>query len=160
VIRRLVGAALLIAAAGVWLGLAVPAQRERDLARSEYARAREDRERVRAQAVVAERRGAAGRTPQAGAATARALRASLLEATRGLPVGAVRLSAASAPGRVAAHGRLSAEGRMADVVSLAERLAGPDSGVLVERVDLAAARGEIGPGVRLDIEVSSVRAGS
>lgn len=156
-IRRLAGALLFLAAAAVWLGVGAPARRERDRARADYARARQDRERLRAQAVALERRGTAARTPEAGAAAARALRASLLHATEGLRVGGVQIAASAGQGRVAARGRLSAQGRMADVVGLAERLVGPESGVLVERVDLGSSRGEEGRTLRLELDALSLR---
>jgi hypothetical protein len=157
--RGLAGLVLLAAAAGVWLGFAEPARRERDLARAEYARGREERERLRAQALTLERQGAADRTPQAGAAAARALRAALLAATRGLPVEGVQIAASPSEGRVAARGRLSAEGSMATVVRLAERLAAVESGVLVDRVELAVAR-RAGGEIRLDADVLLGRSGS
>ncbi len=156
-IRRATGALLLLAAAGLWFAVGVPARRARDLARAEYARAREERERVRAQAVALERRGTAGRTPEAGAAAARALRASLLRATQGLRVGAVRIAVSAGQGRLAARGRLGAQGRMADVLSLVERLVGPASGVLVERVELGSSRAEEGSVLRLDLDAIGVR---
>lgn len=154
--RRLAGLALLALAAGVWFALALPAQRERDAARTEYARARTERERLRAQAVALEKRGAVARTPQAGAAAARGLRAALLAATRDLPVEAVQIAAGAAKGRSAARGQLSAEGSMAAVLRLAERLAAAESGVRVDRVELTSVAG----GVRLDADVSLERAGS
>lgn len=156
-IRRATGALLLLAAAGLWLAVGVPARRARDLARAEYARAREERERVRAQAAALERRGTAGRTPEAGAAAARAMRASLLRATQGLRVGAVRIAVSAGQGRVAARGRLGAQGRMADVLSLVERLVGPASGVLVERVELGSSRAEEGSVLRLDLDAIGLR---
>jgi hypothetical protein len=157
--RGLAGFVLFAAAAGVWLGLTLPAQRQRDLARAEYAHAREERERLRAQAVALERQGAAARTPQAGAAAARALRASLLAATRGLPVGAVQIAASAAQGRLAARGRLSAVGSIAAVVRLAERLAAMESGLQVDRIDLIGNSRAGDPGIRLDADVFLERAG-
>ena len=118
------------------------------------------RERLRAQAASLERRGAARRTPQAGAAAARALRAALLQATRGVPVEGVRISAVAAQGRVAARGQLSVEGRMVAVLRLAERLAAPESGLLVDRVDLTAVSGDDSRAIRLEADVSLERSGS
>lgn len=155
-IRELAGALPLVAAAGLWLGVAVPARQQRDLARSEYARAREQREHLRAQTLALRHEDEAGRTPEAGAAAGQALRASLLRAIAGLPVGEVRI-AASAPGRLAAaRGHLSAVGRMQDLLAATQRLAAPDSGVLVARVALAGAQGPR-RSVRLDVDVFNRR---
>ncbi len=156
-IRRAAGALLLLAASLSWLVVGAPARRSRDLARAEFERARVERERLREQAVSLERRGTAGRTPEAGAAAARVLRVSLLRATQGLRLGAVQIAASAGQGRMAAHGRLSAEGRLADLLSLGERLVGAGSGVLVERVDLGSFGGEQGRTLRLELDAFSVR---
>ena len=148
-------AVLLAVALGLHLGVALPARRQRDEARDGFARGREERERLRAQATRVERRAAAGRAPAGDAAAARALRLSLLRATEGLALGAVRISAEAGRGGVAARGRLVAEGRQADLLRAAGRLAEPSSGVLLERVGLAEAPGG---DVRLEVEAFSVRA--
>jgi len=154
-VKRRVAAALLLAVAlGLHIGVTLPARRQRDEAREGFARGREERERLRAQAVRLERRAAAGRAPAGDAAAARALRLSLLQAIEGLPLGAVRISAEAGRGSaMAARGRLVAEGRQADVLRAAGRLAEPSSGVLLQRVSLVDAGGE----VRLEVEAYSVR---
>lgn len=153
--RRVAGALLLVAALGLHLGVTLPARRQRDEARDEFARAREQRERLRAQTARLERRAAAGRAPSGDAAAARALRLSLLQATEGLPLEAVHIGAeAGRRGAVAARGRLVAEGRQADVLRAAGRLADPSSGVLLERVALAEARGGA---VQIEVGAFSVR---
>jgi hypothetical protein len=141
-------------ALALWGVVAVPAQRERDLARTDYARAREERERLRAQVIALEHRASGGRAAPAGAATARALRASLLAAAGGLPVGAVQLAASMGQGHVAARGRLSAVGRTTAVLRLAERLASSGSGLVLERVELTAYADEAS-GIRVDVDVHS-----
>jgi hypothetical protein len=156
VIRGLASALPLVAAAGLWLGVAVPARQQRDLARSEYARARELRERLHAQTLALRHEDEAGRTPQAGAAAGQALRSSLLRAIRGLTVGEVQIAAGASGGPVAARGHLSAVGRMQDLLVATQRLAAPDSGVLVERVALTGRRGPQ-RSVRLDVEVFNRR---
>lgn len=154
--RRLAAALLLVAALGLHLGVTVPARRQRDEARQEYARAREERERLRVQATRIERREAAGRAPAGDAAAARALRLSLLQASEGLPLRAVRIGTeAGHRGAVAARGRFAAEGRQADLLRAAGRLAEPTSGVLLERVVLLQAHGGE---LRLEVEALSVRA--
>ena len=148
-------ALLVVAALGLHFGATLPARRQRDAARDGFARAREERERLRVQAVRLERRASAGRAPAGEAAAARALRFSLLHATEGLPLGGVRIGAESGRGSaVAARGTLVAEGRQADVLRAAGRLADPSSGVRLGRVSLVEARGGE---VRLAVEAFSVR---
>lgn len=156
--RRVAAALLLVAAAGLHVGVARPARRQRDEARDEFARSREERERLRADAARLERRAAAGRAPAGDAAAIRALRLSLLRATEGLPLGAIRIAAEAGRGAaVAARGRLVAEGRQADLLRAAARLAEPSSGVLLERVALLGATdGEI----QIEVEAFSVRGDS
>jgi hypothetical protein len=155
--RLWAAAVLLLAAVGVHLGVAVPAWRERDEARESFARAREERERLRAQASRLGRRAAATvRAPSGDAAASRALRLSLLQATGGLALDSVRIGAeAGQRGVVAARGRLVAEGRQADLLRAAGRLAELSSGVVLDSVRLAAGREGA---LRLEIEAYSVRA--
>ena len=150
-------AVILVAALGLHLGVTLPARRQRDEARDEFARGREERERLRAQATRLERRATAGRAPAGDAAAARALRLSLLRATEGLSLGAVHIGAEAGRGGVAARGRLVAEGRQADVLRAAGRLADPSSGVLLERVALLETRGGE---VRIEVEAFSTRGDS
>jgi hypothetical protein len=150
-----VAAALLVVAAlGLHFGATLPARRQRDEARDAFARAREQRERLRAEAARLERWAAAGRAPAGEAAAARALRLSLLRAIEGLPLGGVRIAAMSGRHSVAARGTLVAEGRQADVLRAAGRLADPSSGVRLERVSLVEAPGGA---VRLELDAFSVR---
>ncbi|HSD27740.1 MAG TPA: hypothetical protein VLL75_10590 [Vicinamibacteria bacterium] len=156
--RRVPAALFLAAALGLHFGVTLPARRQRDEAREGFARGREERERLRAQAALLEHRAAAGRAPAGDAAAVRALRLSLLQAIEGLPLGAVRIGAEAARGaEAAARGRLVAEGRQADVLRAAGRLAEPSSGVLLARVSLVEARGGE---VRLEVEAYSVRSES
>jgi hypothetical protein len=155
--RTLAAAVLLLAAVGVHLGVAVPARRARDEAREAFARAREEREKTRSQVSRLERRASATvRAPSGAAAASRALRLSLLQATRGLALDAVRIGAEAGERRgAAARGRLAAEGRQADLLRAVGRLADPSSGVVLDRMTLAAAREGA---VRLEVEAYSVRA--
>jgi hypothetical protein len=143
VTRRWAAVLLVLVALGLELAVAAPARRQRDAARDEFGRLRGERERLRAQAAQLERRTAAvARAPQGGAAAARALRASFLRATAGLPLGAVRIGEEAAQrGAVAARGRLAAEGRQADLLRAAGRLAEASSGVVLERVRIFEVRG-------------------
>jgi hypothetical protein len=153
--KLFLAASLLLAALAVHFGVGAPARRARDDAREGFARAREARESLRAQAARLKRRAlATARAPAGDAAATRALRLALLEATEGLSLGSVRIGAeAGQRGTVAARGRLVAEGRQADLLRAAGRLAEPSSGVVVERVRLAESRA----GLRLEIEAFSVR---
>lgn len=154
--RRLIAAALVLGALALHVGVTRPARLRRDVAREDFARARQERERLRAQAARQERLGAAGRAPAGEAAAARALRLALLRATDGLSLGAVRIGAeAGRRGLVAARGRLSAEGPQAPLLQAADRLALPSSGLLLERVALTEAPAG---GARLEIAAFSVRA--
>ena len=155
--RRAAGALLLLAALGLYLGVATPARRARDASRREFARAREERERLRSRLAGIERRAAAVRGPAGDAAAVRALRLSLLGATRGLALDSVQIGAeAGRRGAMAARGRLSAEGDQADLLRSAERLAEPSSGVFLDRVALRPARDG---SLRLEVEAFSLKGG-
>src|SRR6185295_11714274 len=113
--------ALLAAALLIQLGVTLPARRSRDAAREAYAEQREERERLRAEVARLERRSsaAAGARAPAGdaAAASRALRLSLLTATRGIAIDAVEIAAQpERVGLIAARGRLSAAGSQADLL--------------------------------------------
>jgi hypothetical protein len=156
--RRLVGLGLLLAAAALHLGFTLPARRARDEARAAFAHKREERERLRADVARLERRatGARAAAPEGDAAAARALRRSLHAATRGLPISGVEIASHSERGgSTAARGRLVGTGRQPDVLRMAGRLAEADSGVLLERLELAL-RPE---GIRMEAEAISVRGG-
>jgi hypothetical protein len=157
--RRLVGFGLLVAMAVLYVGITLPARRVRDESRTAFAQRREERERLRVDVARLERRASEVRvgTPDDAAAAARALRLSLLAATHGLGISDVQI--ASHPerrGTTAARGRLVGTGRQPDVLRTAGRLAHPDSGVLLERLELAL-RPE---GIRMEADAVSVRAGS
>jgi hypothetical protein len=156
VTRRLAAAVLLLVAVGLHLGVTLPARRQRDEARDEFARGREERERLRAQTARLDQRPPAVRAPAGDAAAARALRLSLLRATDGLALRGVQIAAA--PGRrgaAAARGRLVAEGSQTDLLRAAGRLAEASSGIQLERMALAEVRGT---GIQLQIEAYSMRA--
>lgn len=152
--RRVAALLLLLVALALQLGVGAPARRQRDRARDEFARAREEREAVRVQLQGLEQRAQAMRAPSDRTAAVRELRLALLRATDGLALDAVQIAARSG-GRsaVAARGSLQAEGRQADLLRAAGRLAGPESGVLLERVTLRPTReGQL----RLDLEAFSM----
>jgi hypothetical protein len=156
VTRRWAAALLLFAALGLYLGLAAPARRQRDEAREEFARLREEREGLRAQDARLQRQAASLRAPKGDAEAARALRLSFLEAVEGLPLRAVRISAeAGRHGALAARGRVAAEGGQADLLRAAGKLAEASSGVMIETVRVAHARGH---DLRIEIDAFSMRA--
>jgi len=140
--RRIVGLVLLAVALLLHVGLTLPARRSRDAAREQYARQREERERLRAEVARLERRSSAAagaQVPAGEASAARALRLSLLSATRGIAVGDVVIAAEpERRGAVAARGRLSAAGSQAELLRAAGRLAEPGSGLRLDRVLLSA----------------------
>jgi hypothetical protein len=158
--RSIVGLLLLVAALLVHVGLTLPARRDRDSARELYAHQREERERLRAELARLERRSSAAagaRAPEGEAAAARALRLSLLAATRGIAIDEVQIAAQpERRGLVAARGRLSAAGSQADLLRAAGRLAEPSAGLRLERLQLDAGRDT----PRLDAETVLLRASS
>jgi hypothetical protein len=159
VTRRLTTAVVAATAAALWFGVAAPSRGQRDAARDEFERLRAERERVRSRVVELERRAAVGRTPESGAAAARALRRAFLQATDGVPVGGVYIATNPADrGRMAATGRLAVEGPLDAVLVVTDRLADRDSGVILRHVAIAVPR----PGdleVKLDIDGASARSG-
>lgn len=151
---------LLLAAATGWVGLVVPARRARDRARSDFARARQERERLRAEVALVQRRGQAEPAPKDAAEAARALRRSYLRATEGLPVRGVQIAVAGAGGGSGAQGSLVADGRLADLLRLAERLVDPAASVRVERVSLTELRGAAGRPAHIEIQGRGAGGGS
>jgi hypothetical protein len=156
---RLAALGLLAAAGLVHATLTLPARRARDEARAAFAHKRAEREQLRAEVARLERRTAAMRAgaPAGDAAAARALRLSLLAATRGTTLADVAIAARPEPrGPAAARGRLAGAGSQAELLRVAERLADPASGVVLERLDFVVLSGRL----RLEALAVSLRAGS
>jgi hypothetical protein len=154
--RRAVAAALFVLAGVVFVGLVLPARRDRSAAREQYAQARAERQRLRVRLANLDRRTSEdqGATAANGAAAVRALRQATLRATEGLPVSGVSLSTSVAPrGAIAARGQVSAEGGFVDALRLTRRLAAPSSGLLLQRVTLGAATA----GVRVEANAFILR---
>lgn len=135
----------------VFIGFVPAERRERDAALQQHAQAREERERLRVRLADLGRRT----TPEEGAmavdgvSAARALRLAFLRAADGLAVSGVEVRVSPVGrGAAAARGLFAVEGSFVDVLRLARRLAEPASGLLLERVRLAAS----GTSVRLDAE--------
>jgi hypothetical protein len=159
-IVRVLAMALLLAAGFGYAGLAVPARRDAASVQDEYARARDERQRLRARLAELERRsqararapaaigGAPGRPSTAqGGARGRELPASVRRAVLGVVDGAhlsgVQLSVSAGRSPVGAKVRLTAEGRFADLVPLAGRLTSGPPGLVLERVRMSPKEGRV-----------------
>ena len=156
--RAVLGLVSLLLAVAVHVALTLPARRERDAAREAYARQRAERERLRSELARLERRSAPAKAaPEGEAAAARALRLSLLEASRGVELVDVQIAAApERQGAIAARGRLGASGSQAELLRAAGRLAEATSGVRLERLRLTGGAS----GHRLEAEAVTLRSGS
>ena len=156
--RAVLGLLSLLAAVAVHVALTLPARQERDAAREAYARQRAERERLRAELARLDRRPAAAQAaPEADAAAGRALRLSLLAATRGVALGDLQIAAVpERRGAIAARGRLSASGSQAELLRAAGRLAEEASGVRLERLSLTGGAARH----RLEAEAVTLRFGS
>jgi type II secretory pathway component PulM len=150
---RAVAALALVVAVLVWVAAVRPAARDLESAQQQYARLRDERQRLRQRTAVVERQVAAQARlasaygPDAGD-PAKTLRRFVVESVSSVPLSDVRLETVPGRGATAARIRLSAVGSFRDVLRLGELL-GPESGLALERVDLAVA----GAGrVRAEIE--------
>jgi hypothetical protein len=146
-------ALLILAAGGLYWGVALPARRATALLEAELGRVEAEHEPLRRRLARGERRRAAEDAfRRAGAerqgAPVTSLRRSLLEAIEGARVSAVRLSVAPAAPPLAARARLSAEGTFPDLVSLSQRVVGLRTGLVPEQVRWASS----GSALTVDIE--------
>lgn len=146
---RAAGAVLLFAAGLGYAGLVVPARRELAAAREAFARASEERERIRRRLADLERRVQvrarvidARAEPGRGESAGR-LRRTVLQVVDASRVSGVRLTVS--PGRAPVVGKvkLVAEGRFADLVPLAGRLISGPPGLVVERLRLSPKDGRV-----------------
>jgi len=143
---RLLAAGLFTAALLLYLGVAIPSQRLAASAADEYKRARDERRDIRARLLKLERRDATRRrvasviqsSPASAEETVRLVRRSVVQTLVETGIAGARLGVR--PGRPPAGAavRLSAEGGFADVMRLAERLARPDMGIVLQEVRLRA----------------------
>lgn len=134
---------VLAVALGVWAAAVRPASRQLALAQQEFARARGEREGLRLQTALLERKVAAhARLVGASAARsgdpAKALRRFVVDSVSKAPLSDVRLEASPGRGPTAARVRLTALGTFREILRLLERLGGPESGLALERVQLTA----------------------
>ena len=160
-ILRAAALALLLAAGVGYAGFAVPARREAASVQDQYARARDERQRLRARLAELERRsrvrpgtssravaGATARPSAAqGGAQGREQAANVRRAVLGVVDGAhlsgVQLSVSTGRSPVGAKVRLTAEGRFADIVPLAGQLTSGPPGLVLERVHMSPKGGRI-----------------
>lgn len=149
--------ALLVAAGGLYWGVALPARRATARAEAELQRVKAEREPLRRRLEERERRRAVEeawrRAGPGGSQGALTLRRSLLASIEGAPVSAVRLDVTPVPAPLAVRARLSAEGSFEDLVTLSQRVVGLETGLVPERLRWAAAGSE----VSLDLEASTLR---
>jgi hypothetical protein len=138
----------------LYVAVAVPAQRQASAAAEEYRRARDEARDVRTRLARLERRDAAhtraaaaitGATP---GETVRAVRRSVVQTLQGAGVSGVRLSVAPGRAPLAARVRLTASGPFPEVIALTNRIARPETGVVLERIRLSPRAS----GVTLDLD--------
>jgi hypothetical protein len=145
--RRVPALVLLLLAAGVYGGVAVPARRASAQAGVELARVRAEAESLRRRVAVDEpQRAALHAWRQAGETadgSVTGLRRLLLQAVAGARVSGVRLSVAATHPPLAASARLAALGSYPDLVDLSERLIGPRTGVVPDRLRFTVAGSEL-----------------
>ena len=136
--RRLPALGLLLLAGGLYVGVAVPARRAAAQAEAELLRVQTAMEPLRRRVAESEPRRAAedawrqARQRSDGSVTG--LRRLLLEAVAGAPVSGVRLSVSAAASPLAARTRFAALGSFTDLVGVSERLIGPGTAVVPERL--------------------------
>ena len=142
-IARGIAAALLAGAVVLYSAVAVPMRRQAAAAADDYRRARDEARDMRARLARLERRDAAhlrvasalaGATP---AGIVQRVRRSLVQTLQNARVSGVRLGVTAARAPYAARVHLSAAGPFPEVMALAGRIAGPETGVVLERVRLA-----------------------
>lgn len=151
---RIVAAALLVLAVALYAAVAIPMQRQAAAAADEYRRARDDAREVRARLARLERRDAAhARASHAvnadtpGAAV-RAVRRSVVQTLQSARLSGVRLGVVAARAPYTTRVHLTAAASFADAVAFTGLLARPETGVVLERIQLTPR----GDGVGLDVD--------
>jgi hypothetical protein len=146
---RIAGLVLLLGASLCYVGLVRPARRDLALVQDDFARSRDERERLRARMADLERRvqvrariTAAGPEPGRGDSASR-LRNAVLRVVDASRVSGVTLSVSAGRVPVAAKVHLTAEGRFADLVPLTGRLVSGPPGLVLERLRLTPVAGRI-----------------
>ena len=144
--RRVPALVLLLLAGGLYGGVAVPARRAGAQLEAELARIRAEGEILRRRVAEGEPQRAAldawRQTGPRADGSLTGLRRLLLQSVAGAPVSGVRLSVVAANPPLAARARLAALGSFSNLVGLSERLIGPRTGVVPERLRFARAGSE------------------
>jgi hypothetical protein len=141
---RWMAAVLFVAAAGLYVGVARPAERLAGAAGDEYRKARDERREIRTRLTQLERRDAArrraarvlGTASPSGEESVRRVRRSVVQVLSAVKVGGIRLSVQPGRAPVGARVRLSAQGSYDEIVRLCAGLARPETGLVLNRVDL------------------------
>jgi hypothetical protein len=148
---------MLVAAGGLYWGVALPARRATAQAEAELQRVEAERDPLRQRLEERERRRAVEeawrRAGPGGKYRALTLRRSLLASIDAAPLSGLRLDVTPVPAPLAVRARLSAGGRFEDLVALAQRVVGFRTGLVPERLRWAVTGSE----VSLDIEASTLR---
>jgi hypothetical protein len=146
---RIVALVLLLGASLGYVGLVRPVRHDLAVIQDDFARSRDERERLRARMAELERRvqvrariTGAGLEPGRGDSTGR-LRNAVLRVVDAARVSGVTLSVSAGRVPVAAKVHLTAEGRFADLVPLTGRLLSGPPGLVLERLRLTPAAGRI-----------------
>jgi hypothetical protein len=144
--RRLPSIGLLLLAAALYGTVALPARRAAALAEAELLRVRAASEPLRRRVAEALPRRAAEeawrRDRRGHDGTVIGLRRLLLQLA-GPSVSGVRLSVSPASPPLAARTRFAAAGTFSDLVACSERLIGPDTGLVPERLRFSTAGSEL-----------------
>jgi hypothetical protein len=140
---RWVAAALLATGVALYAAVAMPMQRQAADAAEEYRRARDEGRDIRTRLARLERREAAHAravTALPGAdtpgGTVRAVRRSMVRTLQDARLSGVRLGVSAARAPFTARVRLTTEGPFSEVVALMDRVARPETGVVLEQVRL------------------------
>ena len=146
--RRVPALVLFLLAAGLYAGAGLPARRAAAQVEAEVARLRAESEPLRRRVAEGEPERAVEEAWRAGGfevdASVPGLRRLLLESIGGAPVSRVRLSVTAAPPPFAARARVAATGSFSDLVALSERLVGPRTRLVPDRLRWAFSGSELG----------------
>jgi hypothetical protein len=150
--RRVPALVLILLAAGLYLGVALPARQAAAQVEMGLARLRAESEPLRRRVAEGEpQRAAEEAWREAGARgddSVTGLRRLILDSVAGAPVSRIRLSVAAAGPPLAARTRFAALGSFAALVALSERVIGPRTGVVPDRLRWALA----GPVLSLELD--------
>jgi hypothetical protein len=132
---------LLLLAGALYAGVAVPARRAAARLEAERARVEAEADPLRRQVAEGEPQRLAEQAWREAAersdGSVTAVRHRLLQSVGAAPISRVRLSVAPAKPPLAARTHFAALGSFPDLVSLSERLIGPRTGVVPERLRLS-----------------------